>query len=207
MLDVEALSDMMAGLIGEEVEKALAPLQARIDDLEARAPVAGEKGDVGERGEPGLNGADGAAGKDGRGVKDLLIDRDGNLLATMDDGSVKSLGPVCGKDGTPGENGLSGKDGRDGITLDSFDAIVLDDDRTVELKFVSGDEERVASFKWPNQIYRGVYQEAREYDQGDVVTWAGSQWHCDVATKDKPGTDSWTLAVKKGRDGKDSRNG
>jgi hypothetical protein len=38
-----------------------------------------------------------------------------------------------------------------------------------------------------------------------MVTWAGSLWHCDKATKNKPGTDDWTLAAKKGRDGKDAR--
>jgi hypothetical protein len=140
-------------------------------------------------------------GNDGRGVKDLLIDRDGNLVATMDDGEMKSLGPVIGKDGDPG------KDGRDGIDLTSFEAIVLDDDRTIELKFISGEEERVASFKWPAPIYRGVFKEGVEYAQGDVVTWAGSQWHCDEPTSDKPGTEKWTLSCKKGRDGKDAARG
>jgi len=36
MLDVEALSEMMAGLIGEEVERAIAPLNARIVELERK---------------------------------------------------------------------------------------------------------------------------------------------------------------------------
>jgi hypothetical protein len=37
------------------------------------------------------------------------------------------------------------------------------------------------------------------------VTWGGALWHCDAPTKDKPGTENWTLAVKKGRDGKDAK--
>ena len=116
MLDVEALSEMIAGLIGEEVEKAIAPLQTRINELEARDPVEGPQGEKGEKGDPGDNGSDGLAGadgkdgKDGRGVKDLLIDREGQLIATMDDGEMKSLGPILGKDGTDGTNGRDGQD-------------------------------------------------------------------------------------------------
>jgi hypothetical protein len=204
MLDVDALAAMLAPIIAGEVDKAVAPLNAQIAELKAREPVAGppgEKGDAGSPGEPGRDGTDGKDGQDGRGVKDLLIDRDGNLIATMDDGATKSLGQIIGKDGAPG------KDGRDGIDLESFEAIVLDDDRTIELKFAGGDVERVASFKWPTMIYRDVFKEGSEYQHGDVVTWGGSLWHCDKATSAKPGTDDWTLACKKGRDGKDAKVG
>src|SRR3546814_4001662 len=38
-------------------------------------------------------------GDKGLGVKDLLIDREGQLVATFDDGSTKALGRVVGKDG------------------------------------------------------------------------------------------------------------
>src|SRR3546814_17786442 len=39
------------------------------------------------------------SGDKGLGVKDLLIDREGQLVATFDDGSTKALGRVVGKDG------------------------------------------------------------------------------------------------------------
>jgi hypothetical protein len=53
MLDVEALSEMMADVIAGEVTKALEPLQARIAELEGRpAPEKGEKGDKGDKGDP-----------------------------------------------------------------------------------------------------------------------------------------------------------
>lgn len=204
MLDVEALAEMLAPVIAEEVSKATAPLHARIAELEARKPVQGppgEKGDPGEAGKDGADGINGQNGADGRGVKDLLIDREGNLIATMDDGEMKSLGPVCGKDGTPGQ------DGKDGFGFEDMDACVLDDDRTIELSFRRGEEEKCFTFKWPTAIYRGVFSEGRDYAAGDMVTWAGSLWHCDEPTKEKPGTDSWTLAAKKGRDGKDAKNG
>ncbi len=61
----------------------------------------------------------------------------------------------------------------------------------------------------PSVIYKGVFREGDEYSPGDTVTWGGSLWHCNEATKDKPldGSKSWTLCAKKGRDGKDGRNG
>jgi hypothetical protein len=59
----------------------------------------------------------------------------------------------------------------------------------------------------PVMIYRGVYCEG-EYEAGDTVTWAGSLWHCNETTCDKPGEGGcWTLCAKKGRDGKDGKHG
>ncbi|MFS1539311.1 MAG: hypothetical protein ACL7BU_12230 [Candidatus Phlomobacter fragariae] len=60
----------------------------------------------------------------------------------------------------------------------------------------------------PAMIYCGVYRVGSTYQNGDIVTWGGSLWHCDEATKDKPGEHSskgWTLIVKRGRDGRDIR--
>jgi hypothetical protein len=191
-LVVEAFRPLADSLIAEAVAKAVADLPR---------PEKGEVGEAGPQGAPGAN------GRDGRGVRELLIDRDGNLIATMDDGEMKSLGPVVGKDGTAGEDGASGKDGRDGFGFDDMDACVLDDDRTIELSFRRGEEEKCFTFKWPTAIYRGVFSVGTDYQAGDMVTWGGSLWHCDTPTKDKPGTDSWTLAAKKGRDGKDAKVG
>jgi hypothetical protein len=208
MFDGKAYGEGIVELVRGYVEREVAPLKAENESLKERLKVLEDrpepeviKGDPGEPGKDGRDGADGRDGSDGRGVKDLLIDRDGELIATMDDGTTKSLGPVCGKDGLPG------KDGRDGIALDSFEAVVLDDDRTIELKFASGDVERVASFKWPTIIDRGVYKAGDTYEPGDAATWGGSLWIAQRSTTDKPdGPDSgWRLAVKKGRDGKDAR--
>jgi hypothetical protein len=102
-------------------------------------------------------------------------------------GAPGAVGPQgeAGKDGAPG---IAGKDGRDGITA-----------------------KKVAA-------YRGVWKEGEEYTWGDFVTLGGSLWHCNYeplyaegptpTTKAKPGTsEDWTLAVKRGRDGKDGENG
>ncbi|MCV4343241.1 phage portal protein [Pseudomonas capsici] len=61
----------------------------------------------------------------------------------------------------------------------------------------------------PVMIYRGVFSPG-EYLPGDTVTWAGSLWHCDESTCDKPGelgSKGWRLAVKRGRDGKNGVDG
>ncbi|VVA47925.1 hypothetical protein SERVES_01646 [Serratia ficaria] len=62
------------------------------------------------------------------------------------------------------------------------------------------------TFGIPVMIYRGVFKAEGSYHPGDTVTWGGSLWHCDEATADKPGevgSKGWTLAAKRGRDGKD----
>jgi hypothetical protein len=55
-------------------------------------------------------------------------------------------------------------------------------------------------------IYRGVFDAAEQYEPGSMVTHGGSVWHANEATSDAPGGSSaWTLAVRRGRDGKDAR--
>lgn len=80
---------------------------------------------------------------------------------------------------------------------------------TVTTRRSSGAEE-VKTITLPVMLYRGVYKEGQEYLGGDTVTWGGSLWHCDSNTVDKPGelgSKGWTLAAKRGRDGKDGVNG
>lgn len=80
--------------------------------------------------------------------------------------------------GPTGEPGPAGKDGTDGK------------DGTAGLSF------------------EGVYQDGKSYDVGNLVTWGGSSWHANEATTSKPGdgSKSWTLMVKRGRDGKDGQD-
>jgi hypothetical protein len=53
--------------------------------------------------------------------------------------------------------------------------------------------------------YCGTWS-AGDYKRGNFVTHGGSVWHCNANTSGKPGEDlvCWTLAVKRGRDGKDA---
>lgn len=207
MLDGVEFGNEIVALVRGYVEREIAPLKAeneglkaRLEAIESRPAPEVVKGDAGDPGRDGADGKDGRDGADGRGVKDLLIDRDGNLVATMDDGEMKMLGPIIGKDGAPG------KDGRDGFSLDNFD-VQPTDERTLELIFEQGDRREIYELVFPVAVYRGVYKEGEGYVRGDMVTWGGSLWHCDAETKDKPGTDDWTLACKKGRDGKDAKVG
>lgn len=79
-------------------------------------------------------------------------------------------------------------------------------ERSFVIDFInsSGDKDSV-TFDIPVIIYRGVWKEGL-YLKGDTVTRAGSIWHADKDTETIPGSpdSDWTLAVKKGRDG---RNG
>lgn len=62
----------------------------------------------------------------------------------------------------------------------------------------------LSEFSVPVVIERGVWKADRTYEIGDGVTWDGSYWIAQKATGEKPGTsDSWRLAVKRGRDGRD----
>jgi hypothetical protein len=132
-----------------------------------------------EKGEPGV------------GFANALIDKDGCLVLTRTDGSTCSVGPVVGQDGA---DGLGPEDMR----------VARVGERGVEIALVRGEIEHAFEIEFPFPIYRDVYKEGEAYERGDLVTWGGSVWHCDKATNAKPGTDDWTLAVKKGRDGKDA---
>lgn len=110
-MDIEKLADSLAPVIRAAVEKATAPLLARISELEAR-PVL--KGDPGENGVDGKDGKDGEKGADG-------------LSVTLDDvrpileEAVKSL-PVP-QDGKDGRDGIDGKDGAS-VSLSDVEPLV-----------------------------------------------------------------------------------
>lgn len=152
----------------------------------------------------GRDGTDGKDGADGISVKEAIVDKDHNLVFTFSNGDTKAVGKVVGPAG------------KDGFSLDDFDAALLNDGRTIELSFTSGNIKQSIELAIPSIIYRGIWSEGKEYEQGDVVTWAGSTWHCNGgdlegawkgATKEKPGDGAkyWTLMAKRGRDGKDFR--
>jgi hypothetical protein len=145
--------------------------------------------------------------KDGVGLAGALIDREGNLVITLTDGSQKELGIVVGKDGKDGKNGEPGKT----FTLDDFDIVPYDDERTFKFCFTAGDMMHSFELHFPVVLDRGVWSAARadggEYVKGDGVSWGGSWW---IAQKDspqgKPDTvdSGWRLAVKRGHPGKDA---
>jgi hypothetical protein len=200
--DGKAFGAEMTAIVKGYVDRATAPLEKRIAELEARPlPERGEKGEPGERGE---------RGETGIGVKDALIDRSGVLVLTLSDGTRRDLGVVIGKDGSDGQNGADGapgepgKDGRDGFDLESFDCVPIDE-RTIALKFQQGDTVHSFELEFPIPVYRGIFKQGETYKRGEIVTWGGSAWHCNEETGEKPDSGPWSKMVNRGRDGKDAK--
>jgi integrin beta 3 len=132
----------------------------------------------------------GDPGQDGVSISGVSINRDGDLSVTMSDGKTKELGRVVG---------------RDGIGFDDMEEVLSDDGRLIIRRYKRGAETKEFHHRVPMIIDRGVYSEEREYATGDAVTWGGSLWIAQAPTAQKPGqSDTWRLAVKRGRDGKDA---
>lgn len=179
-MDLQEAFDAGFEAVKAYVEQSFDAFEARIDAMDKRlAEIAGKAAPAA--------------------VVGALIDRSGNLVVTMSDGTAKDLGLVVGKDGEPG------KPGQNGFNLEDFDASVMDDGRTVLLSFTGKEMDYKIELGFPVMLYRGVFKDGQPYERGDTVTWAGSLWHCDAEkTSQKPGDGSsdWTLCAKKGRDGK-----
>ena len=111
------------------------------------------------------------------------------------------------RDPMPGPAGPAGKDG-EAFTAGDLECVQAPDDpRLVTLQFRKGAVITPAGqlqFRVP--VFCGVHQAGASYEPGDLVTLQGSIWHCNAATRERPGTGAaaWTLAVKCGRDGKDA---
>ena len=52
---------------------------------------------------------------------------------------------------------VPGPPGKDGFNLEDFDCKVLDDDRTIQFSFRSGEYEHVATLKWPVTIFLDLW--------------------------------------------------
>lgn len=167
----------------------------------------GDPGKPGEKGDPGSPGERGQDGLNGISLAGAIIDREGVLHLTCSNGASISLGCVVGKNGDPGTPGKDGKDGMDGLGFDDL-SVTYDGERSFTFTFQKGDAIKAFTFEVPVMIYRDVFQPAKEYRRGDTVTWAGSLWHCNEITTDMPETSkAWTLAAKRGREGKAGLNG
>lgn len=215
------------------------------DGLNGKDGAAGLNGKDGAPGLHGKDGADGLNGKDGIGVMDAMLDRAGQLIVTLSNGQTKAVGVVVGadgKDGAPGLNakdidplfvqdfltkelakwprpkdGADGRDGAPGLSLDDLDWDFDADTRAFTLKLLRDGKVVVERTKTLTgmRIYRGVYEQGRTYEDGDVVSWDGSEWTALDHTKERPGngTTPWKLTVKhgekggRGPDGKPGRDG
>jgi len=134
-------------------------------------------------------------------VTGSLIDRSGELLLLRADGSSLNAGKVVGRDGIDGKDGEIGPAG---LGFDDLDVTLAADGRTITITFEREDISEAFELELPLMIYRGVYEAGTEYRSGDAVTFGGSAWVANRPTTTRPGEGAdWTLAVKRGRDGKD----
>jgi len=155
--------------------------------------AAGPQGPQGETGQPGEKGDPGERGRDGAGLAGVATTREGELMFTLSDGSILTLGRI---------------DGRDGLGFEDM-TVTHDGERTTTLVFVRGDQRKEFPIVWPVSIYRGVHKAGDTYVRGDSVTLGGSVYHCNAATTARPGDGcpDWTLSVKHGRDGRNGDKG
>lgn len=180
----------------------MAAVKAMIEDAVKALPVPA----AGKDGADGKDGKDGQKGADGAGIADLLVGRDGALVATFSDGRMKNLGVIVGKDG---RDGVDGKDGADGLGLDAFELEYLSDTHEICVKATCAG--RVKELRYPaGGIHgKGYWREGVKAAANDAWTHDGCMWIATKATTAKPEASSpdWFLAARKGRDGERGAKG
>jgi len=184
--------------LGPVVEREVANMAPAILERLVRAlPPA----PPGEKGDPGPRGHDGPTLEEIGGTVTTEVARVAPTLLREIVDALPHAEP--GKPGKKGDPGPRGDPGRDGIGLPEVRAAVSEI-ISKELPELVKVGVAAAMAALPILLYKGVWQEDQTYEPGNTATWAGSLWHCNESTRDKPGTSgAWTLIVKRGRDGKD----
>lgn len=191
-----SVAEVAAELLATDGLKALVDLHVAEAVAALPKPQDGKDGEQGPRGEPGEPGTKGDPGADGVGVAGAVIDREGALTLTLTNGETKSLGVIVGKDG---ENGKNGAD----FTEVEFD---YDGERSLIIRGKGGEIVK----RLPIPIDRGYWSEGKSFEHGDVTTHDGTVFIALRDTKAKPckeNAEDWRIMCRKGRDGKDGRNG
>lgn len=95
----------------------------------------------------------------------------------------------------------------DNVLCDAIGAVIADVAKDFQAR-IRALEARISALEArPQPRYLGVWDAARQYDEGAMTTKAGSVWYCNRTTRDEPGASTaWSLAVKRGRNGRDVRN-
>jgi hypothetical protein len=219
-----SMDDMMM-MIKEEIARQMDAIEKPTNGIDGINGIDGQDGRDGKDGQSGINGKDGINGTHGRDGIDGINGKDGangingrdalqlEIMPAIDEAKSYPRGTYAKYNGglwRSFESTIEMRgwecivDGIAGMNIEqngerSFKAIAL----------LSSGIMTEKSITIPVQIYRGVWKHGG-YEQGDTVTWAGSQWHCDEATEDKPGeagSKGWKLCVKRGSNGKDGING
>ena len=229
MLDPVEFGKAMAAIVNE----ATAPLVKRIEELEARQPEKGDKGDPGEPAPPvesdvsdvvkELLSADGIKqlvglevdafltenppppGKDGKSVTldDVSLFLDAAIakhVLELERRASETIARAIDKIPAP-------KDGRDGVDLTEV-GLEFDGERTVTVRGRTGE----VSKRLPIPLWRGYWSQGVAAEKGDILTHNGTAY---IAVVDNPKCEpdvgkydhEWKVFTRKGRDGKDGRNG
>ena len=214
MLDPVEFGKAMAAIVNE----ATAPLVKRIEELEAR-PVEIDVSDVVKE----LLSADGIKqlvglevdafltenppppGKDGKSVtlEDVSLFLDAAIakhVLELERRASDTIARAIDKIPAP-------KDGRDGVDLTEV-GLEFDGERTVTIKGRTGE----VSKRLPIPLWRGYWSEGVVAERGDILTHNGTAYIAIVDNpKCEPGVGKydheWKVFTRKGRDGKDGRNG
>lgn len=196
-----------AGNPGKDGEPGLAGKDGAPGDL-------GADGAPGLKGEKGLDGRDGQPGEPGRDALHIEV-LDGldpakkyqrGTFAHLRGGMVRSFRQT---DPLP-EGGELEKSGWHVVLNGTAETVIDGAERGFTMRTIGTNGQIVErSVRLPAMIYRGVLRDGESYEQGDTVTWGGSLWHCNEPTAEKPleGGKAWTLAAKRGRDGKEGAPG
>ncbi len=127
-----------------------------------------------------------------RSLADLLINRDGELVATFSDGKTKTLGRVVGQDG---------------MSFESFALNWHPDSQELEVVGRANGQQKSVMIDIPLLKNKGYWREGMKARALETYSLDGCLWIANEDTATRPGTDNkaWTLAARKGRDGKDAR--
>ena len=100
--------------INSEGELIITSSDNTVSNLGRVIGADGADGKDGADGADGANGTDGRDGADGVGIRNILINTNGELEITLTSGTVMELGKIVGADGRDGIDGQNGKDGVNG---------------------------------------------------------------------------------------------
>lgn len=202
-------------LLAAEVAKAVAALPKPADGKSVPAEhvermVALEVAKAMAAVQKPVDGRDGRDGKEGAPGRDAL---DIEVLPIIDTNKEYGRGTWAAHQGGLWR-AFKNTDAMDGweCIVDGVAEIVVEPagerGAVVLVRHASGKEIR-KDFAIPMVIDRGVFRPEGEYAKGDGCTWGGSFFIAQKnAPSGKPGeSDDWRLSVKRGRDGKDGRNG
>jgi hypothetical protein len=180
-------------------------------------PKDGTNGINGTDGQNGVDGLNGEKGADGENGRDGIDGRDAlqiDILPEINPSKSYARGTYAQHDGgvfkasrttDPLEGAEAHRAGWDVVLrgVAGVEVYTLDENTLAIKTRMTGGTDHITKVEIPTLIYKGVWQ-AGEYKRGATVTWGGSLWHCNKATDTKPGdSGDWTLAAKRGRDGKD----